>query len=30
MAMEGKKASTTRKQRKIFKRLRNTGLEWLF
>jgi putative cardiolipin synthase len=30
MALEGRKASKTRKQRKIFKRLRKTGLEWLF
>jgi hypothetical protein len=30
MEQEGKKASTTRNQRAIFKFLRGTGLEWLF
>lgn len=30
MDQKGMKASTTRKQRGIFKTLRNTGMEWLF
>jgi cardiolipin synthase C len=30
MEQKGMKASTTRKQRGIFKTLRNTGMEWLF
>ena len=30
MEMKGRKASTTRKQRTIYKTLKNTGLQWFF
>jgi hypothetical protein len=30
VSRDSSKASTTRKQRGIFKTIRNTGLEWLF